>query len=426
MEPNESHPLKLSLPQLHSLLSSLSPLLRSTPVEFDASEPVSSLISYFFSLYSSLSDSDRLCFEEAQSSMLPADASLEWFLKQQASIDEAVRWAFIPSHDAYRVEGAHKQGGLQLLDPAVTSKIRGVATEVLKQLGRKLLSGNFNLTQISFPIRCMQSSTVLHNTLNTFQMAPLYINRAVGVKDRVERMKLVITSMLGSFVNTSTFEKPLNPILGETQVAEMEDGTRMFAEQISHHPPVSAFFVEGTGYKIHGHFNYTAKAGLNSVTVTNVGKRVFEFYDRHRITVTCPEELFSGTFMGTMRHESLGTIDVSDNQGNFCKISIGKEKGKPSDYLRGVIMNGNNLEMSELQGTYLGFLEFDGVRYWDARYVRPFRVKFLQVLESDSECRKDMRVLRAGNIDEAQNAKEELENLQRFDRKLREKYGGSH
>ena len=44
------------------------------------------------------------------------------------------------------------------------------------------------------------------------------------------------------------FRKPFNPILGETWQAILpQDGTQLFVEQISHHPPVSAFQMQGPG-----------------------------------------------------------------------------------------------------------------------------------------------------------------------------------
>lgn len=50
----------------------------------------------------------------------------------------------------------------------------------------------------------------------------------------------------------ANWRKPFNPILGETWQAVLSDGTSMFMEQISHHPPVSAFHMEGPG-KAHGY-----------------------------------------------------------------------------------------------------------------------------------------------------------------------------
>lgn len=413
--------IRVPLPQLQQLLTKLLPLSGPSEISIDSAS-YSSLADSFLQLLSQLDKSAQLSFLEQECPWLPPKANLKRILQNQPWFEQSQDWDYIQNKADFRVEASYKSGGLSLTDPAIVSKIRSVGTEVLKQLGKKLLSGDFNLTHISFPIRCMQANTALHNTLNTFQMAPLYLNRAVAVMDYLERLKLVIVSILASFVHTSTFEKPLNPILGETLYGEMEDGTEMFAEQSSHHPPVSHFYVKSNGYKAFGYFNYTAKAGLNSVTVTNIGKRTFEFHDGYRVSLTCPEEVFSGTFFGTMRHESLGSIKVTDSRENSCVIVFGNVKKKPTDYLRGTILNSAGIEVSRLEGTYLGYLEWDGVRYWDARHVRPFPINYLQVLASDSETRKDICVLRTGNVDLAQRAKEELEEIQRRDRKLRDKF----
>lgn len=42
--------------------------------------------------------------------------------------------------------------------------------------------------------------------------------------------------------------------------------------------------------------------------------------------------------MGTMRHETLGSIEFNDYENNLkCNIVIGKVKKKPSDYFQGEI-----------------------------------------------------------------------------------------
>jgi hypothetical protein len=43
------------------------------------------------------------------------------------------------------------------------------------------------------------------------------------------------------------WRKPFNPILGETWQARLSDGSSIFLEQICHHPPVSAFHMDGPG-----------------------------------------------------------------------------------------------------------------------------------------------------------------------------------
>ena len=48
-----------------------------------------------------------------------------------------------------------------------------------------------------------------------------------------------------------SWRKPFNPILGETWQAQLSDGTVVFMEQMSHHPPVTAFHMIGAGNLTH-------------------------------------------------------------------------------------------------------------------------------------------------------------------------------
>lgn len=78
--------------------------------------------------------------------------------------------------------------------------------------------------------------------------------------------------------------------------------------------------------------------------------------------------------MGTMKHETLGDILFKDEKNNIeCTITIGKVKKKPSDYFDGEIKVNGQVK-SKVYGSYLGFIEFDGLRYWDFRYVLPTKI----------------------------------------------------
>ena len=75
----------------------------------------------------------------------------------------------------------------------------------------------------------------------------------------------------------------LNPYLGETFQGNFNDGTKLYSEQISHHPPISYFLVYGPqkNYKYYGHYLYEAKAGLNTLTVIFLlqkNKLIFDIY----------------------------------------------------------------------------------------------------------------------------------------------------
>lgn len=83
----------------------------------------------------------------------------------------------------------------------------------------------------------------------------------------------------------------------------------------------------------------------------------------------------------------------------------------------------NGVKVSQIKGNYMGYLDFDGVRYWDLREQFKYEVDrgpMEKALKSDSRNRIDSLALLAGTIEQAQLNKEELEKIQRSDRKRRE------
>ena len=76
----------------------------------------------------------------------------------------------------------------------------------------------------------------------------------------------------------------------------------------------------------------------------------------------------------------------------------------------------------------MSHIEFDGERYWDIRNNFPIKlIEYEKNLPSSSIYREDRILLEENKVEEGQVAKEKLENIQRGDRKLREKYNkGKH
>jgi len=101
-------------------------------------------------------------------------------------------------------------------------------------------------------------------------------------------------------------------------------------------------------------------------------------------------------------------------------------KKKPSDFFSAEIKM-KNIVVSKLYGSYLSFIEFDGVRYWDIRENLNMRdIEVPKQPLSSALYRDDRLYLADGQIDLAQKAKEKLENIQRLDRKFREVYQKMH
>jgi hypothetical protein len=109
---------------------------------------------------------------------------------------------------------------------------------------------------------------------------PIYMNAAAMSKDPVERLIYIMTSSIAFIYPTHQFEKPLNPIIGETYQAIGEDGTMIYAEQTCHKPP-----IEGPNnlYKMYGWNSFAAKAWINSCTLFVDGEKVIEFADGSKI-----------------------------------------------------------------------------------------------------------------------------------------------
>ena len=79
-----------------------------------------------------------------------------------------------------------------------------------------LLSGKFELYKVSFPISCMSSRSILSAVSKVSLHAPTYMNAAALTSDPIQRMKYLVTFSISFCYSAHTFEKPLNPILGET------------------------------------------------------------------------------------------------------------------------------------------------------------------------------------------------------------------
>ena len=117
-----------------------------------------------------------------------------------------------------------------------------------------------------------------------------------------------------------------------------------------------------------------------------------------------------------------GTFDYEEKKlGIKCQLKMGTIKGKPSDNFTGEIIYGD--QKVSVSGSYLSHLEFDGVRYWDIRENYPIQlIELDNGLPSSSIYRQDRVSLEENKLQEAQENKEKLENIQRADRKLREKF----
>ena len=317
-------------------------------------------------------------------------------------------------------------GGMDFADAKTTSMIRSTGWDLIKQIGKKILSGDFNLTTVTIPIKVMVPINILQHVCNGHFNFPLYLNLASLTEDPVLQMKYVITACLSSWFKSSVFLKPLNPILGETYEMLWEDGSHEYVEQTSHHPPRSHFLINGpqNKYKYYGYLDFTSNAWFNSFKLTNKGTRFVEFENKKlKIQFNYSVDQYSNTFWGCLRHESIGEMSFIDHiNGYTSNFKLGNVYGKFSDFFEGTIEKDGEV-VSNFKGSYLEYIDFDGQRFWDIRRnidIEAFPIK--DQIKSSSIYRPDSLCLYERKLEQAQEEKDKLENLQRKDRALRKKY----
>ncbi len=95
-------------------------------------------------------------------------------------------------------------------------------------------------------------------------------------------------------------------------------------------------------------------------------------------------DAFKNTIFGTLHHQIRGTVIYTDQQNGIqAELKYGNIKKKAKDYFSGVIRHraANTvdkwIDLIQIKGTYLGWIEFDGIRYWDLRETKTQEVSDL-------------------------------------------------
>jgi len=98
---------------------------------------------------------------------------------------------------------------MDCLDYNSISSIRGVGWDLIKQVGKKIISGDFNLTKISIPIKVMMPLSILQTIALSVFNFPYYLNIANSHEDPIEKMKYVITASISCYHKSFNFKKPV-------------------------------------------------------------------------------------------------------------------------------------------------------------------------------------------------------------------------
>uniref|UniRef100_A0A673J489 Oxysterol-binding protein n=1 Tax=Sinocyclocheilus rhinocerous TaxID=307959 RepID=A0A673J489_9TELE len=200
------------------------------------------------------------------------------------------------------------------------------------------------LSKITMPVIFNEPLSFLQR-LTEYMEHTYLIHQANTSDDSIERMKCVaafaVSAVASQWERTG---KPFNPLLGETYELVRDDlGFRLISEQVSHHPPISAFHAEGLqkDFVFHGSIYPKLKFWGKSVEAEPKGIITLELPKHNEAyTWTNPTCCVHNIIVGQLWIEQYGNVEVINHRtGEKCCLSFkpcglfGKELHKVEGYI---------------------------------------------------------------------------------------------
>ncbi|XP_014292993.1 oxysterol-binding protein 2 [Halyomorpha halys] len=320
---------------------------------------------------------------------------------------------------------------------------------VVKQFASK------EITRISIPVNFCEPISFLQRLTEDFEYA-YALEKAATMTDSGEQMAHVAAFSASVYASTSErMAKPFNPLLNETFDFDRTDdlGWRAIAEQVSHHPPRSALYVEGKGWKCWEDYGIVMKYRGNYMQIKPEGVSHLLFESGNHYTWNKVITRINNVIIGTMWIDQNGTDEIINHKNGYkCTLTYAVSNAKESKKkVTGTVVNAAGAKLWSVAG------EWDkGMMVAPASEVKdpdsmiedenttatlvwekspPRRNSHLQynfgqfaielnepeagVAPTDSRFRPDVRIFENGNWQEANTAKVTLEEKQRA--RLRDK-----
>ncbi|KAG8819437.1 Oxysterol binding protein [Serendipita sp. 399] len=167
------------------------------------------------------------------------------------------------------------------------------------------------------------------------------IAEGVDAEDRALRvLKWFISTLKGQYTSRNekmgSEKKPLNPVLGELFYGTWPDRngrgeTKLLVEQVSHHPPITAYYItnESRHLTLQGHNAQKTQFSSGSILVKQVGHAILTYHppgkEAEKYLITLPRLRIDGIWYGAPY------IELTDNgfiQSSTGYLSTLEYKGK--------------------------------------------------------------------------------------------------
>jgi len=214
--------------------------------------------------------------------------------------------------------------------------IFGVARSFIGQL-----TYGQDLTRVSMPSVFLLPLSVLELCSSRYNKYLHVLFELNHTKDPLQRMAIVLKWFCGFLSEVEMQKKPYNSVVGETHKSFTESEkygpTVTVAEQVTHHPPVTAMFLRNDkqNLEVHSNSNFSVKFHGNSVTVTGKGFIIIDVVnvegkrERYHIDKPLPDLLIKNVILGTRVHSWTGDLEIWCEQTQYrAYIEFGKGEKK--------------------------------------------------------------------------------------------------
>ncbi|KAG5852599.1 hypothetical protein ANANG_G00064250 [Anguilla anguilla] len=314
-----------------------------------------------------------------------------------------------------------------------------------------------DLSKVSMPVELNEPLNTLQHMCEELEYTEI-LDKAADTIDPYERMVLVAAFVVSGYSSTyyRAGSKPFNPLLGETYECIREDkGLCFFAEQVSHHPPISAChceskkftFWQGKRCQMEEQILGKSMEILPIGTVNVMLPRFGDHYEWNKVT-TCIHNILSGRRW----IEHYGEITIRNNRSSACICKLTFVKGNywssNVNEVQGVVIDQEGKVVHRLfgkwhEGLYCGVppsakcvwrpgsMPTDYELYYGfTRFAIELNELCPEIKDllppTDARFRPDQRYLEEGKVEQASAEKQRIEDLQRTRRKWQEENNVKH
>lgn len=249
-------------------------------------------------------------------------------------------------------------------------------------------------------------------------------------------------------IQKKRFKKPFNPIIGET-FEYVTENFRFFSEQVSHHPPITAFVGEAPGLRIESVSeliqSFQFGGGTGTLRFKQVGVMKYYLSEFNDVIVTQKQDIAANNLiMGQTFIDLENTIEgYNERTNDRFQIKYIPKGWKKNQSFEGKCWDGSGKLQYTLSGEwndsmYLTDSKGDTELLWKCPefdeesakqyYFTDFSIQLNYLSKdmsksgylpsTDSRFRGDMRLFEEGKMDEADVEKIRLEQKQRANRKV--------